>query len=57
MNTIFGNEPVLVLAFLRALVVLAVTFGLSLTTEQVAAVYIVMELGLSLVARQRVTPV
>lgn len=53
---IWGNEPVLVLAFLRALVVLGVAFGLNLTTEQIAAVYIVMELGLSLVARQRVTP-
>ncbi len=54
---IFGNEPVLVLGFLRALVVLGAAFGLNLTPEQVAAVYLVMELGLSLVARQRVTPV
>ncbi len=54
---IWGNEPVLVLAFLRALVVLVTAFGLSFTPEQVAAVYLVMELGLSLVARQRVTPV
>lgn len=54
---ILGNEPVLVLGFLRAIVVLAVAFGLSLTPEQMAAVYLVMELALSLVARQRVTPV
>ena len=45
---IWGNEPVLVLAFLRALVVLVTAFGLSFTPEQVAAVYLVMELGLSL---------
>ena len=53
---ILGNEPVLVLGFLRAVVVLAIAFGLNLTTEQIAAVYLVLELGLSLVARQRVTP-
>ena len=54
---ILGNEPVLVLGFLRAVVVLAMAFGLNLTPEQIAAVYLVLELGLSLVARQRVTPV
>lgn len=54
---ILGNEPVLVLAFLRALVVLAMAFGLNLTPQQLAAVYIVLELGLSLVARQRVRPI
>lgn len=54
---LWGNEPVMVLSFLRALVVLAVAFGLDLTVDQLAAVYIVMELGLSLVARTRVTPV
>ena len=54
---IFGREPVLWLGFLRALVVLGTAFGLNLTPEQIAAVYLVMELGLSLVARQKVTPV
>lgn len=54
--SIFGREPVLWLSFLRALVVLGTAFGLNLTPEQIAAVYLVMELGLSLIARQRVTP-
>ena len=57
MMDIFGREPVLWLGFLRALVVMGTAFGLNLTPEQIAAVYLVMELALSLVARQRVTPV
>lgn len=55
--SIFGREPVLWLSFLRAVVLLAVAFGANLTPEQIAAVYIVLELGLSLIARQRVRPV
>jgi len=54
---IFGREPVMVLAFLRAVVLLAVAFGLNLTKEQIAIIYVVMEAGLSLWARQKVTPV
>lgn len=57
MKDLFGREPVLWLGFLRALVVLGTAFGLGWTTEQVASIYLVLELGLSLVARQRVTPV
>lgn len=53
---LWGREPVMVLAFLRAVVVLAIAFGLDLTPEQIAAIYIVLELGLSLIVRQRVTP-
>jgi len=56
-GTILGREPVMVLSFLRAIVVLLVAFGLNLTTAQLAAVYVVLELGVSLVARQRVRPV
>jgi len=47
----------MVLAFLRAIVVLAIAFGLSLTVPQIAAIYVVLELGVSLIARQRVRPV
>lgn len=54
--SVFGREPVLWLAALRALVVLVTAFGLALTPPQIAAVYLVMETVLSLVARQRVTP-
>jgi hypothetical protein len=48
---------VLVLSFLRALVVLAVSFGLNLSQDQLVAVYLVLELTVSLIARSRVTPV
>ena len=57
MGDIFGREPVLVLGFLRAIVVLAVSFGLNLTQDQLVALYLVLELTVSLIARQRVTPV
>jgi hypothetical protein len=51
-----NGEPVAVLAALRALVVLGTAFGLHLSVEQIAAIYLVMETSLSLIARQRVTP-
>ena len=54
--SIFDREPVLWLAALRAVVVLVTAFGADLTAEQIAAVYLVMETVLSLVARSRVTP-
>lgn len=53
----FGREPVLWLAVLRAIIVLATSFGLDLSVEQTAAVYLVLESVLSLAARQQVTPV
>jgi hypothetical protein len=53
---IFGREPVLWLGTLRAIVVCVTAFGLQLTVEQVAAVYLVSEAVTSLVARQNVTP-
>lgn len=52
----FGREPVLWLAALRAVVVLGTAFGLELSAEQIAAVYLSMEAILSLAARQQVTP-
>lgn len=53
----FGREPVLWLAALRAAIVLAAAFGLSLTSEQVGAIYLFVEAVLSVYARQKVTPV
>lgn len=53
----FQREPVLWLGLLRAVVVLVTAFGLSLSVEQVAAVYLLLEAVVSFVARQRVTPV
>ena len=56
-GTIFGREPALVLAFVQALIVLAVTFGLRLTPEQTGAILAVAALALGLITRSRVTPV
>lgn len=53
----FGREPVLWLATLRALIVAGTAFGLDLSAEQTGAIYLVLEAVLSLVARQKVSPV
>lgn len=52
----FGREPVLWLGALRALIVVAVAFGLEMTEEQTVAVYAAAEALLSLWARSKVTP-
>jgi uncharacterized membrane protein len=54
---IFNREPTLILGLIRAIIVLVTVFGLDLTSEQVAAVYLVAEAFLSLLNRQKVTPV
>lgn len=54
---IFNREPTLILGLIRAIVVLITVFGLDLTPEQIAAVYLVAEAFLSLLNRQKVTPV
>lgn len=54
METLWGREPVAILAAIRAVVVLGVAFGLKLTPEQIAAVYLVAETVLSLIARRTV---
>jgi hypothetical protein len=51
---VLDREPVLILALVRAVVVLATAFGLGLTPEQIAAVYLVTEAVLSLIARSNV---
>jgi len=55
-TVIFDREPVLILGLIRAIVVMAVSFGLALTVEQMAAVYLVAEMVISVIARSRVTP-
>ena len=50
------TEPVLVTGLLEAVLVLALAFGLDLTTEQVAAIMAVAVAVLSLVARSKVSP-
>jgi hypothetical protein len=54
--TRFHQEPVLVNAFLRSIVVLGTAFWLDWSPEQIGATYIVIESLTSLVSRQSVTP-
>ena len=56
MGTIFGREPAMVLAFVQALIVLGVSFGLSLTTEQTAAILALTAVLLGLITRTQVSP-
>ena len=51
----FG-EPVLVLALIRALIVLAVTLFLHFTPEQIAAAYGITEALTAYYTRSQVTP-
>jgi len=55
--TIFGREPVLYLALVKAAVVLVVAFGLDLSLEQTAAIVLLIEAVLAFLARSQVTPV
>lgn len=52
----FGREPTLILGLIRAIVVFAFAFGLDLSAEQTAAIYLVAEAVLSVINRQQVTP-
>lgn len=57
MGNPWGREPAAVLAFVQAVVALAVSFGLDLTAEQVGGIVAVTALALGLLTRSRVTPV
>lgn len=50
------NEPVLLYAFIIAVVNLSLAFGLSLTAEQLAAIDTVVVAALALVFRNFTTP-
>lgn len=56
MGTIFGREPAAIAAFIAIAVNLAITFGLNLSTDQVALVNALVVAGLALIVRQNVTP-
>lgn len=56
MGNLWGREPAAVVAFVQAVVALAVAFGFDLSPEQVGAVLSVTALGLGLVTRSRVSP-
>lgn len=51
------EEPALVLGLMQACIVLGVSFGLSLSAEQTAAVLSVTAIILSIVTRQTVVPI
>ena len=50
------NEPALVSGAVTAVIALAMTFGLNLSTEQVGAILAVVAAGLAFVVRAQVTP-
>lgn len=56
MGTIFGREPAAIAAFIAIAVNLAITFGLKLTSDQVALINALVVAGLALIVRQSVTP-
>lgn len=56
MKNLWNAEPVLILGAVQAIVALAVSFGLDLTTEQVGAITAAAAAVLSVVARRKVTP-
>lgn len=53
---LWNREPAMILAFIQAVIVLAVTFGLSLTEDQTAAILAVAALALGLITRTQVSP-
>jgi hypothetical protein len=56
MSNLWGREPALIVAALGALIALAVSFGLNLSTEQVGAIMAAVSALLGVVTRSRVTP-
>lgn len=54
---ILNREPALVLAFVAAVVNLAIGFGLDWTAEQVTLVNVAVAALVGLLVRQQVTPV
>lgn len=50
------NEPVLIGAAIRAVILAAVAFGVAISAEQLAALMVAVETVLALVTRALVTP-
>lgn len=53
---IFGREPAAIAAFIAIVVNLAISFGLNLTTDQIALINTLVVAGLALLVRQNSTP-
>ena len=56
MATLWGREPAMVLAFVQAIIVLGVAFGLHLTAEQTGAILALTAVVLGLITRTQVSP-
>lgn len=56
MGTFLGREPVLAYAVLQAVLLVATTFGLHLTVEQVGAIQLAALAILSFIVRSKVSP-
>ena len=56
MTNLWNREPVAIVSFVKAVLYLVVLFGFDLTTEQIAGIILVVETGLALLQRSRVTP-
>lgn len=55
--SVWGREPVLILGLIQSALALAVGFGLNLDGQQVALIMAFSAAVLSVIARQRVSPV
>jgi len=55
-KNLWGREPALVLAALQAVIALAISFGLNLSTGQVGAILAASAAVLGVVARTQVSP-
>lgn len=53
---IWKTEPAVVVAFIQAVIVLAISFGLPLTIEQQGAILAVVALGAGIITRSQVSP-
>ena len=56
MSNLWGREPALIVAAIGALIDLAVSFGLNLSTEQVGAIMAAVSAVLGVVTRSKVSP-
>jgi len=54
---IFGREPALIAGAIAIAINLAISFGLNLSTDQVALINALVVAVLSIIVRQNVTPV
>lgn len=55
-GNLWNREPAMVLAFVQAVIVLAVSFGLHLTAEQTGAILALTAVALGLITRTQVSP-